>query len=181
MTDLLALAERVEAATEASREIDCLVHETRRPDLTPAMRGSYYGEFTGDYFGETERGFDVIGKAPRFTASLDAAMTLVPEGWHLNELRQEWQTGWWSAHFAKLPSESQQRAYERGGTIMMIDAKGSAATPALALTAACLRARAACDSGRLPKGENAERSGAVECEASQSGDAASGASPKVSP
>jgi hypothetical protein len=56
-TNLSTLADRVEAATGPDREID--------DEIRTAMAYTYE---TGTL-------------APRYTASLDAAMTLVPEGW----------------------------------------------------------------------------------------------------
>jgi hypothetical protein len=83
----------------------------------------------------------VMGKARpflKFTASLDAAMTLVPEGWAI----ERWQI--WPGQPVTLSlletrlSPGGER-YRGGGEAM---AHSSARTPALALTAACLRALA---------------------------------------
>lgn len=60
-----------------SRELDCLVHEWFYPEYTPDMRGTYYGEASGEYFGETDRGKDVVSTAPNYTTSLDAAIKLI--------------------------------------------------------------------------------------------------------
>jgi hypothetical protein len=82
-------------------------------------------------------------RAPAFTASLDAAMTLVPEG---------------KGFVVSSVGPSANRPYALVGdpTAETDESKGaSAATPALALCAAALRARAAsCD--RNPTGQDRE-------------------------
>lgn len=65
------LVARLEAASAGSRELDCLIHEWQRPEYTPAMRGMYYGEATGEYFCD-----DGVFAAPAYTTSLDAALAL---------------------------------------------------------------------------------------------------------
>ena len=122
MTELLKLAERCEATTGPSDELQFAI---------------------GDAVGATiERApFDGAGRGvrdcPPYTHSLDAAMTLVPEGWRVvnfaesepdvppEELRQRP----WTA-MLKLPADDFRAKW----------AKAYAATPALALCAAALRA-----------------------------------------
>jgi hypothetical protein len=55
-----------------------LIHEWRFPELMPEMRGMYYGEPTGEYFRDNG---ETTFSAPRYTASIDAAMALFPEGY----------------------------------------------------------------------------------------------------
>jgi hypothetical protein len=96
VSDLLALAERCEAATGSGRDVDL----------------------------EWEVHFACGVQRPEplaYTASLDAAMTLVPED-------REW----------VLANYRSPKTVARVGAFN----QGSAATPALALTAAALRARA---------------------------------------
>lgn len=77
MTDLLSLAARVEQLTGPCRETDCLIFEMGHRLLTPERRGTIDGEATGEYF---DLNGDVLPeRAPRYTESLDAAMTLCPE------------------------------------------------------------------------------------------------------
>lgn len=73
-------------------------------------------------------GSPAIRPIPVYTASLDAAMTLVPESWYRVEQQQTREGAW-----AKVT------LLEKGFTPAD---EGHAATPALALTAAALRARA---------------------------------------
>lgn len=106
---LLALAERVEAATWADRELDAAID-------------GRYGYSAGNI--KCEHGFLM---SYRYTASLDAAMSLVPSGmlWSLE----------WVGH--------QTRNRIASCTIWkphMPTSTAVAATPALALTAASLRA-----------------------------------------
>jgi len=78
-----------------------------------------------------ERGYyDHDGNAPELphlTASIDAAMMLVPEGWHTRLATEDRHSHSW-------------RWELRGG--FGVNAGARAATPALALTAASLRAKA---------------------------------------
>lgn len=132
MTDkatLLALADRVEQSDIADR------YDPRALDLNRAIH-----DLCADY----DCGDDEV---PEYATSLDAAMTLVPEGWWLagmhfcpvdfrSELDREYHAEvagpiTWGVIEHGWPEEPQ---YECEG--------GNAATPALALTAACLRALA---------------------------------------
>jgi hypothetical protein len=109
-TVMRELAERVEALTGPDREVDCRV----------------WAAFNGG-------GFDTFvavvpnfhdWRAPYYTASIDAAMTLVPEG-------REWAIGLEDGGaFAHV-----HRPSEYAGMV-------EASTPALALTAAALRSLA---------------------------------------
>lgn len=99
MTDLLQLAERVEKATGPDRELDVLIRDTVfHPCINPGAE---------------------------YTASLDAAMTLVPEG---------------AAY--RLYSWPKQTEGDRACVLVEGGQETWAATPALALCAASLRSRA---------------------------------------
>ena len=123
--ELLALAEWCEAATGPDREIELAIW--RLTDL-----------------GAPE--VEEAGKVPlpwlkNYTASLDAAVTLVPEGC-LFTARTVWDKG----KQAGLGFVSRYEKGEFGGherLYWMDEHQAVAATPALALTAAALRARAA--------------------------------------
>lgn len=75
--DLLALAERCEKASEGSRDLDAriaCVQDNR----------SIYAVVDGNVLGLNSRpphDMCVVGWAPSYTTSLDAAMTLVPGGY----------------------------------------------------------------------------------------------------
>jgi hypothetical protein len=128
--ELEALAARVEAATGASfmldAEIGLAVFGGRRTDVDGVIA--------------------VEGRAmlvKPYTASLDAAMSLVPEGLRLT--LSEWDD---EKHLR--PKGPWQAILSRPGCDASFDAMRGyrcdhAATPALALTAACLRARATTD------------------------------------
>ena len=124
MSKLIELAERVEALAGPDREVDFAIartlgwREVGNPTCAMGLMGRWYhpdGKMT-DHLG-----------SPRYTASLDAAMTLVPEG--NDALVRLFPNGKGGAHV--YPG---MRA-----TLPMI----SAVTPPLALTAAALRALAA--------------------------------------
>jgi len=122
--NLLALAARCEAATGADRELDLDVALAGGLISKPVERGCWVdpGECID---GDKEPGSGTF-VAPAYSASLDAAMTLVPEGWRVWAVRED-ETGWWCG----LSPD--------GGNVVV---GGWAPTPsfALALTAACLRA-----------------------------------------
>lgn len=110
---LIDLAERVEAASGPDREIDqdvfCEV------DLAPFVEGA----------------FDAY-RAPTYTVSLDAAMTLVPEKWRLRQIN----------YSAPCADDRKWHLNLHGGSEGQDTFVGRGVTPALALTAAALRARA---------------------------------------
>lgn len=139
--ELEALAVRVESLTGPDREVDCLAHfltdgkwvgriptwpptKISRPSmergLTMHIEGDAY--FYGD-------------EVPPYTASIDAAMTLVPEGWHCGMGRDGNNHGptrsWaWVRYPVSAPCN-----WKETGTVWAMG------QPALALTAASLRAR----------------------------------------
>ena len=118
---LLALADRVEAATGPDREMDA---EIAFAVGWRKSRGEWWKPPGGEW------GLVL----PTFTASLDAALSLVPEGWR------------WSVDFTqRAPYQDCGRAdlYAPGSGYKPADVQDVyAATPALALTAAALRALA---------------------------------------
>lgn len=116
---LIELAERVEAATGRDRELDALIHIE-----AGLAEGNTVAFKTGWCAGSETNPRPV--EAPAYTASIDAAMSLVPEGWM-------WVGG-------SSPTHNAGMAVTRDGTQDGFDAR--AATPALALCAAALRARA---------------------------------------
>jgi hypothetical protein len=143
--ELLALAERCEKATGADREVDLAIHLALYPDDDVATRVRFGKRgLTGEagqrwelsrgallYEQRDDRGNCwANGGIPiaAYTASLDVAMTLVPEGWFTFLATQDRHSLRWKWHL-------------RGG--FGVNAATRAATPALALAAAALRARAA--------------------------------------
>jgi hypothetical protein len=108
--ELLRLAKRVEGLAGPDREVDCLIWCATGVSGVP--------------FAEAAAVVPDFGKwlAPAYTASLDAAMTLVPE--------RLWQ---------RINVDPNGRANVRLGNACAV----TAATTALALVAAALRARAA--------------------------------------
>jgi hypothetical protein len=114
------LAERCEAATGPDRELDCAIAVAL--GRTDEGGSGFHRTFPDDSVFEQVR-------ALLFTASLDAAMTLVPEG-------AVWSVG--NFGFDEKPMS----------TVGEIEV--NAATPALALCAAALKARAALKQARNP-------------------------------
>jgi len=116
--ELLRLAERVEGLDGPDREVDAAiwyaVFERPRP---------------GDKIDK-----DIIGKWPRYTASMDAAMTLVPEGYCVSAMGEvpddcDWYCCLWGEN------ESEGEPERRAKTLP------------LAITSATLRARASIGKG----------------------------------
>jgi hypothetical protein len=136
---LLDLAERCEAATGPDRDIDGWIAVAVDPDRQTIV-GEKPGRFPRDpIYGPASEVMEKIGGrdgadylcAPAYTASIDAAMSLVPEGWRFEVTTTGFKPG------ASIVSP--KGTFTNGGGAY-------AATPALALCAAALRARASQDS-----------------------------------
>ena len=122
---MMELAERCEKAMGPDRKIDAAIcrlidlPRCEEPDCLPDVFERIIGRVeSGDWDQDPDVAF--------YTASLDAAMTLVPEGWY-------WQVGqgnhaWAAVYENPIPPATRVDPI--------------AATPALALCAAALRARA---------------------------------------
>lgn len=129
MTSLTSLIERIEAATEGSRELDAEIWLACTPGAT-RNKWSYVHKATGRECTADETR-DATGRfiiVPSFTASIEAALTLLPEGW------------WWSAGVCRR--ENHASVGSEIGTVegeLIFETFG--ATAPLALLAAILRAR----------------------------------------
>lgn len=134
MTTTDTLIARLESAAEGSRELDfgiaqaiglARAHpETDRSEWAEALID---GKWT--YLG-AEGQWKLDWWLPLYTTSIDAALTLVPEGWRVNTLAQH-ENGW-----ACLLYRGEWN--EPGRAVM---ASPVLATPALAICAAALKAR----------------------------------------
>ncbi len=95
MTITQELVERVERAAGPDRELDCLIQVAVTPDAK-CMTDPGHGTVGSTFGVMRDIDFDVwrqhrtgvlgpfyYGEPPAYTASIDAAMTLVPEGWWL--------------------------------------------------------------------------------------------------
>ena len=142
---LVALADRVEALAGPCRETDVAIWLAETPGTT-RVQWSYVHKATGRVceVDETRDADRRLITVPTFTASLDAAMTLVPSGWLLSELNERNATGaqnWrWKAtlwNHAAPRSIGQDAPTVNAYARKAHDAK---CAPALALTAAALRA-----------------------------------------
>lgn len=122
------LAKRVEALTGPCRETDAEIYQAVNPHVKPVAGqiGRFFdpAKTTALAAARFVISNGATGYVPRYTASLDAAMTLVPEGAAL------------SCSFYGVNNAVKLTAPGREGI-------GLALTPALALTAAALRARSA--------------------------------------
>lgn len=151
------LIERLERAAGADRELDCLVWaarsgyepiwrdndllaRNRKPPHDTCWLGSIDPGKTQRNFSET-RGFNP--PIPAYTASLDAALTLLPEGYAVNSL-----TIWHGCPSSVTILGTARRPFGKDRRVTfchtVTDGKwtAEAATPALAVSAAALKARA---------------------------------------
>lgn len=151
--ELLKLAERVEALDGPDRTVDCLIALATQGYSLFHSKHNYwtiskgretviwewarhedwsYDPHTGKRLGEPEEPLDWAWEAnlPQWTESLDAAMSLVPEGF-CYELHGGYTRAMNSALVGVEPS---------GGEMMCATAEGEGVTPAIAITAAALRA-----------------------------------------
>lgn len=130
MTDLSALAHRVMDLAGPSREVDCLIAAATGWNIEGSSTtwADYVSAFGIEVAVDAATSHQSIYKLlPAFTASLDAAMTLVPEGWAVARLKQGELETW----YVDLRPLSWVYPWKHA----------KAATPALALTAAALLAR----------------------------------------
>jgi hypothetical protein len=133
LSALLDLAARVEALSGPDRAVDAEIQR---------LLGSGSGEH---WFADMNGAWVKDEFAPDYTSSIDAAMTLLPEGWRIEQIGE-----WYDAPLrAKGPWLAiiyrPQFRISDGGTGGGGDPFArceNTATPAIALTAAALRAKA---------------------------------------
>lgn len=85
MSDLSTLIARLERATGPDRELDVLIFKSR-PDLVDERHCVSWCRMEGRT--DLTRDDFIAAWAPEYTASLDAALTLVPKGWALYRIDQ---------------------------------------------------------------------------------------------
>lgn len=131
MTNLLELAAKVEAAEGPDRELDAEIWLACTPGAT-RDQWSYIHNATGRecHVDETRDASHRLVIIPAYTSSVDAAMMLVPEGWFWRVGHSTLYAGW--AHLNRKHPDFCNREDEHSA---------QAAAPALALTAASLKAR----------------------------------------
>lgn len=96
MADLGALIARLEQATGPSREIDCYIYaetlrkagDDRQVTVIPPPTWNETRYFFNPNPEIRWLGYDLLNNSPKYTSSLDSALTLVPEGWRLRDLCQ---------------------------------------------------------------------------------------------
>lgn len=141
---LLSLAERVEAASGPDRELDCLIAVAAAGYymLPPKWEGGPIGYGYRDKEGtEIHPGHGGDQLVKRYTASIDAAMTLVDAEWF-------WRVG----HDGEGADPGLFRA-DVGEPVSFGFVRAVATTPALALCAAALKARASQSHSQTERGE----------------------------
>ena len=131
MSDLLTLAQKCENAEGPDRRIDALIwllQPCEAPDCNRELRDDIVKRFlAGQQWGDSE--------VPSYTASVDDAASLVPEGleWIVSNQRMK-----------RLPDSTPKQfdgwAGVYGGPMVGSECDSFAANPALALCAAALQA-----------------------------------------
>ena len=130
--ELLALAERVEKAEGPDRELDYAILRVLKPEYAGSEWQPYADGLRHVNDSSDARTLPARETCPQqWTSSLDAAASLMPEGW-------ECALYWGVNNFA---SEAQLERHDRHKTFAE-PTTGTAATPTLALCAAVLRALA---------------------------------------
>ena len=159
MSDPTALITKLEAATEGSRLLDAyiwMISDNRelRLDgdvLLAKSRKQPYDECVLGVYRHHVFDAELSHKPPlpRYTTSLDAALTLVPEGWqvHMISNQPRWTVVVRSpdARYEEAEFPSQGGTYEHW-LVAGKDASGIQKPAALAVCIAALRARAAVES-----------------------------------
>lgn len=130
-TTLLELADRVERATGADRELDVDICAAANPDLA-VYHGYSVADLRAASPANTNAAFAKITGVPAYTSSTDDALMLVPDG-------AIWQGGGGNGRAYAIVVSEQDVDPIRAARQMTFEA----ATPALAICAASLRARAA--------------------------------------
>ena len=139
--ELLALAERAEKATGPDRELDAAI--------AVAVRWRWEGWEEGDLCIESRplafvieavhnRRSSIWANVPTYTASVDAALMLVPEGWAIERLTMWPGKGSSCNLFGTHEGPNGERWHNRSDGRV----ESEAATPALALIASICRATA---------------------------------------
>ena len=123
MTAMTDLADRIEALEGLDREVDAAIHDSL---AKPKHRKHPY--LVGTFIDDSQSG--AVYSCPAYTSSINAAMTLVPEGCGF------------SVHNPSRPDPDNRPSATVWGRLTGTHF-GEGQTPALALCAAALRARKA--------------------------------------
>lgn len=139
------LIERVERASGASAELDCAIRlAVYAPEGATMEQSRINGAwciYSGIGFrsGKPALWESNEGRNQDFTASIDAAMTLKPDGWFISGASEQEDGRFCFALFPRRPDDlGVPRTFEAHSALV---ARVVAATPALALCAAALKAR----------------------------------------
>ena len=135
---LAEIIAQMEAAAEGSLELDLAIHQALGWELIRFDPGD------GDVIEYWRRGEDEIHADQRrskyaYTQSLDAALTLIPEGWFIYGLMDERTPIVYRGDKHKHLCWTADLQHEDGGRLQSASAK----TPALVLCIAALKARSA--------------------------------------
>ena len=133
ITDLIT---RLEAATKGSVKLDCEIALAVGWTIFRHTVQNNYDSVWDEWLPPGKLpGAGIPGQMPFYTTSLDAALTLVPDGWTVARISQTDRKGW----NVEL-REGYLSSYNR---VVIAPYKYNAPTPALAMCAAALKAREA--------------------------------------
>lgn len=132
--ELNELADRLEAATGPDRELDKEMHKLfcEVPELAPKNHSYGWREEKTYWWcdiGEDQRTPRKTITPKRYTSSIDAAMTLVPDGWET------------AIYLGGVNANVQMETEEMRQKMGFFPIDATAVTPALAICVAALRAR----------------------------------------
>jgi len=119
----VTLISRLEQAEAGSRELDGLI------EVATLFKGNSGYQLDRGKFYANDRRIVAVHEAPHYTTSIDAAMSLVPEGWQ--DVRQH----------HHVMTDGSIRSYAEIETAAGTFNAGPTATPALALCVAALKAQ----------------------------------------
>jgi hypothetical protein len=130
-SDLIA---RIESGEGDERELDA---EIGRVVFGPdAVRNTTFGWPHGTIIVPYSRGWMEL---PHYMTSVNDAMKLLPEGWHISEMRFDPIRLIWTVTVAEYPSDAQIEAFMRGETYAVRSERAEHADLPRTIVAACLR------------------------------------------
>jgi hypothetical protein len=131
----MTLRDLLEASERGSRELDLEIFLEINPCFRELPRDDRPTSFGWTHPLDGRVYFDTP-----YTTSIDAAMTLVPEGWRVSSMEEDWLTGKWLIQLSERVSDDLIKVYNDGGQIGWQTRDATANTAPIALAIAALKA-----------------------------------------